>query len=145
MIIDFKEIKQELKSLKSLKESKEILEMQQKLFLKELASSSPRDTGEYHKSWKPLKPKKDTAIIQTKQGFLYNILEFDGCKPHKIRVKNANSLHWEKPQGTHHFAMEVNHPGFEPIPHTQPSLKKSLPVSRDKSLKIISQHHNWLQ
>ena len=142
--VDFSEIYKGLKHLSKLKERKEILEMEQKSFLKYLASSSPRDTGEYHKSWKPKKPKKDEAVIETKQGFLYGILEFDGCKPHKIRVRKAKSLHWEKPPGTHHFAMEVQHPGFDPIPHTQPSLKKSQPEALKKSLNIIKKKHEWI-
>ena len=83
-------------------------------------------------------------MIETKQELLYDILEFKGCIPHKIRVRRAKSLHWEKPKGTHHFAMEVNHPGFKPIPHTQPSLKKSMPEALDKSLNIISNKHTWL-
>lgn len=32
-------------------------------------------------------------------------------KPHVIVVRRAKWLHWEEPQGDHHFAKRVRHPG----------------------------------
>jgi hypothetical protein len=37
-------------------------------------------------------------------------VEYD-TKPHIITVRSAAWLHWEEPQGDHHFAKVVHHPG----------------------------------
>jgi len=40
----------------------------------------------------------------------------DGTRPHVIVPKKARLLHWEEPQGDHHFALRVKHPGTRPLP-----------------------------
>lgn len=37
-------------------------------------------------------------------------------KPHVIVIRKANWLHWEEPQGDHHFAKRVQHPGTKAQP-----------------------------
>jgi hypothetical protein len=37
-------------------------------------------------------------------------------RPHVITVRYAKWLHWEEPQGDHHFAKRVNHPGTKGQP-----------------------------
>lgn len=39
-----------------------------------------------------------------------------GTRPHEIRIRRARWLHWEEPQGDHHFAKVVQHPGTSPRP-----------------------------
>ena len=91
---------------------------------RELRRRSPKDTTKYAESWKlgPRTPRK--AKVETRQGFLFKILEFTGSKPHIIRAKKANALHWiDKQTGGHRFAKFVHHPGFRPIPHARPAVK----------------------
>lgn len=40
----------------------------------------------------------------------------EGTRPHVILPRNAKLLHWEEPQGDHHFARRVNHPGTTALP-----------------------------
>lgn len=42
-------------------------------------------------------------------------VEYD-TKAHPITIRRANWLHWEEPQGNHHFAKRVWHPGTKAQP-----------------------------
>lgn len=44
-----------------------------------------------------------------------SFVEYD-TKAHVIVVRRANWLHWEEPQGDHHFAKRVWHPGTKAQP-----------------------------
>ena len=45
-----------------------------------------------------------------------SFVEYD-TKPHVIVVRRASWLHWEEPQGDHHFAKRVWHPGTKAQPY----------------------------
>lgn len=104
-------------------------------FLKEVQKRAPKDTGEYAKSWKAGEIKIDGTkvliIIETPMGQLYVILEEEGSDPHEIE---GNPLHWTggKYGPGEHFAMKVDHPGFPPIPHVQPSIRHIMDTQFDK-------------
>lgn len=40
----------------------------------------------------------------------------EGTKAHEILAKPGGFLHWEHPQGDHHFARRVMHPGTTSLP-----------------------------
>lgn len=75
-------------------------------------------TGELEKSIKGQvtgnSPTSHTGeIVATKA---YASFVENGTRPHEIRPKNGKLLHWEAPQGDHHFARVVHHPGTKPHP-----------------------------
>ena len=76
--------------------------------------------------------------ITSKFGFLYNILEFKGSKPHEIRARIAPALHWvDRTTGEHRFALRVWHPGFAPLPHMRPMMKDLM----RQSLAVCYKHY----
>jgi hypothetical protein len=54
------------------------------------------------------------AEIEIIAGAEYASFVEEGTHPHEILPRRAKMLHWEEPQGDHHFASKVNHPGTKP-------------------------------
>ena len=89
-------------------------------FIKQLA---PRNTGAYADSWRAEAIKGNKAVISSKAGKLFVILEFRGAKPGIREPRTAQALRFEI-DGKVIFALRVNFPGFDAIPHVRPALKK---------------------
>ncbi len=48
-----------------------------------------------------------------------------GTRAHEIKPKKEGGLlHWQSPQGTHHYARAVSHPGTKPLPFMGPAYQK---------------------
>ena len=60
-----------------------------------------------------LQPAKTPAVYG---GHFYGAFVREGTRPHKIRARIANFLHWVGPSGDV-FRKEVNHPGTKPNPY----------------------------
>ena len=125
-------ITKELRSLKSI-DTNPLWKSESRKFNDNFKQKVPKDTGEYKKSWKVKKYSKKGFTLETKMGFLFDILEFQGSKPHIIEPVRASVLHWiDKETGQDRFAMRVRHPGFKAIPHARPFVKKNvMRVARD--------------
>lgn len=80
------------------------------VFLLEL--NSPKDTGEFAKSWKVLSQGTNYVDVGTSDPQLYNWIT-RGTAPHIIRPKNADYLRFEI-GGKEIFTTIVNHPGTKP-------------------------------
>lgn len=90
----------------------------------------------YNMSWSVDKRTPRTISIKTTQGFLYRILEFTGARA-GIRVpKKAKALRWYTRNNRPVFSKKVRFPGFKPIPHVRPALKRVLRAGPD-----IASHH----
>ena len=113
------------------------LKKSQTELLREVKKRSPVKTGKYKQSWKKGKITRQSAHVETPKKKLYKLLEFTGAKPHIIRARNAQFLHWvDEDTGKDMFRKMVNHPGFRPIPHARPaaravSLKTAKAVIKD--------------
>ena len=57
-----------------------------------------------------------------------------GSKPHVIRPKNKEMLHWKGVNGEKFFAFKVNHPGTDPQPFMRPAIDE---VKGKKSMDLI--------
>ena len=140
--MDFKEMEKELKSLKTI-DTTPFWKRESKDFLNQFKQKVPKDTGKYRKSWEIKKANKKGFKLETKMGFLFDILEFQGSKPHIIEPVKASVLHWiDKETGQDRFAMRVRHPGFEKIPHAKPTLKKALPRIAKRYFKFYKK--GWI-
>lgn len=66
------------------------------------------------------------VIVSSLDGVKYNLgyLLENGTNSHTILPKNSDVLVFEK-DGKTIFARKVNHPGFKPMPHFIPALKKN--------------------
>lgn len=67
-------------------------------------------------------------------------------RPHVIVVRSKRFLHWEEPQGDHHFAKVVHHPGTkaQPFMHhayykTERALQREIEVAVDVLVKGFSE------
>lgn len=80
------------------------------IFLLEL--NSPKDTGEFSKSWGVVAQGDDFIDIGTSNPELYGYIT-QGTSPHIIRPVRANVLHF-KIGGQEIFTTTVNHPGTKP-------------------------------
>jgi hypothetical protein len=72
---------------------------------KSVGSESAGDFGAVEAHW---------GVIESKLPYASYVE--DGTRPHVIVPKKARLLHWEEPQGDHHFARRVKHPGTRPLP-----------------------------
>ena len=89
----------------------------------EIKRTAPRKTGEYAASWRKGPSSARRVEVRTTKPKLFEILEFVGSQPHVIRPVRAKALRFEQ-AGQVRFAKSVNHPGFPPIPHVRPALRK---------------------
>ena len=102
---------------------KDTLQDFQELLLKFIDEKAPRKTGDYAKSWKKGKLRMNVTTVETPQGELFEILEFQGRRPGRIEKKVAEVLHFLV-SGQDVFVRFVDHPGFDEIPHVRPSMRK---------------------
>ena len=65
----------------------------------------------------------NVTTVETPQGELFEILEFQGRRPGRIEKKVAEVLHFLV-SGQDVFVRFVDHPGFDEIPHVRPSMRK---------------------
>lgn len=99
-------------------------------YIKQLA---PRNTGDYARSWKKGQISGKTATVQTTNGKLFAILEFTGANPQvRIRSKGQGPYVFKDSSGMIVFAMKINWPGFEKIPHVRPAMRRL-----EKNFQII--------
>ena len=142
---DFTQLKQEIQSLKRL-DTNPFWSAQSKKSLKAFKEKVPIDTGDYKKSWKIKKSNKNGFVLETDKGFLFDLLEFQGARPHVIEPVRAKVLHWiDKETGQDRFAMRVQHPGFEKIPHARPFIKNNLPIIAQNFLKYMAAKKEWVK
>ena len=119
------------------------LKQHQGVLLMEVKKRAPVDTGAYKKSWKKGRITRQSAHVETPKKKLYKMLEFTGAKPHKIRARRVKYLHWvDKQTGKDMFRKEVNHPGFNPIPHARPAARK---VSEQTAKAVIKETERILK
>ena len=120
-------LQKEMKLFSSKKSAftKGVLKDLQTIFLKEIKRLAPRDTGEYAQSWKAGEVTDTKATVETPQGELYDILEFEGRAPGRIDAVSGGVLAFEW-RGMDAFFTFVDHPGFEKMPHVKPALKKTM-------------------
>ena len=86
MKIDFKEVNTEIKKLSKFTIAKQCLDWGLIQLHKEITNKDiiPIDEGNYRKSWKKKKIKKQTITVETPMGQLMIWLEFTGTVPHII-------------------------------------------------------------
>jgi len=98
-----------------------------------IAQFAPRNTGEYASSWKvgPLIGNKIT--VETPQGFLYIILEFQGRLKGRIE---GDPLHFVI-NGVNVFVSYVDHPGFPPMPHARPALRDTMQEAVQVVIRLL--------
>ena len=113
------------------------LKQHQGLLLMEVKKRAPVDTGAYKKSWKKGKITRQSAHVETPKKKLYKMLEFTGAKPHKIRARRVKYLHWVDKSGKDVFRKEVNHPGFNAIPHARPAARKVSEMTAKAVIKDV--------
>jgi len=105
-------------------------------FLREVKEKAPAKTGAYAQSWKKAKVTATKGQIETPEGELFIILEFQGRDAGRIDAKdNVLAFIWRNAEVFFKF---VNHPGFEEMPHVRPALrktKKEFPKIFKKNLK----------
>ena len=110
-------------------------------YIRGIRAQAPLETGEYSRSWKKAKVSAVRATIRSPMGFLYQILEFRGARPHELRARRAPALHWIDPNtGAHRFALKVWHPGFKPRPHMRPLMHDL----KQQAVRVISHHYSRL-
>ena len=107
----------------------EILDESADVLLAEIRKTAPKKTGKYAKSWKKDNSTENSIQITTPMGNLYIILEFQGRRSGRISARR-NVLHFQV-DGQDVFAKFVDHPGFPPIPHVRPALKRVTPKIRE--------------
>ena len=84
-------ITKELKGLKGL-DTKPFWKAESRKFNDNFKQKVPIDTGKYKKSWQVKKFSKKGFVLETKMGFLFDILEFQGSKPHIIEPVSYTHL-----------------------------------------------------
>lgn len=105
----------------------------QRLLLTNIQSKAPKNTGNYANSWKLGSITGNKAIVETPNGKLFIILEFQGRRPGRITPRTKQVLRFEDESGNEIFTMRVDHPGFPPIPHARPAMSETL----QKAVSII--------
>lgn len=111
--------------------------------IKNIRKKAPRKTGKYADSWKAGAINGDTAIIETPFGMLYAILEWSGAR---ASLRKGKLMVWEdETTGETVFAMKVNHPGIDKVPHVRPALKQTMAEAKPimyAHLDILSSIYN---
>lgn len=118
-------IEKELDSMDSnfIKYQEAVLKDLQDIFIKNVEKKAPKKTGKYSKSWKAGPINGNKATIYTPFGMLYAMLEWTGRSPGRISGK---LMVFEAETGETVFTMKIDHPGFDPVPHVRPALKKTM-------------------
>lgn len=116
--------------------TKDVINDMLDFFLREVKAKAPSKTGAYASSWKKGKVTTKKGQIETPEGELFIILEFQGRDAGRIDAKdNVLAFIWRNAKVFFKF---VNHPGFEEMPHVRPALrktKKEFPKIFKKNLK----------
>ena len=105
--IDITKIKREIKGLepKIKRANRDTLNQLADSFVQGIRDNAPLETGAYANSWKKKSADHRKARITSPMGFLYQILEFRGSKPHEIKAVNAPMLHWIDPNTAKHLSL----------------------------------------
>lgn len=89
-----------------------------------LASATPKRTGKLARStfFRITGGTKDQTLTvmqpaKTADGAFYGQFVREGTRPHIIRARNAEYLHWVNADGDDVFRKEVMHPGTKPNPY----------------------------
>jgi len=118
---------------------KALLTELQTIFLKKIKKNAPRKTGSYSQSWKAGEVTASKATVETPQGELYDILEFQGRTPGRIDASPGSVLAfvWN---GADTFLAFVNNPGFEEMPHVRPALRETMKEYPQIFNKLFKKH-----
>jgi len=110
-------------------------------FLREVKAKAPAKTGAYAESWKKGEVTATKGQIETPQGELFDILEFQGRKPGRIDAKdNVLAFIWNNAEVFFKFVM---HPGFEEMPHVRPALRKTMKEGNRIINKNLKKHFRF--
>ena len=118
--------------------TKDVINDMLDFFLREVKEKAPAKTGAYAGSWKKGKVTATKGQIETPQGELFDILEFQGRKPGRIDAKgNVLAFIWRNAEVFFKF---VNHPGFKEMPHVRPALRKTMKQFPEIFKKNLKKH-----
>ena len=138
--IDITHLKRELKTLPNKMKTahRDTLNQMADSYLNGVRENAPLETGAYANSWVKKSVNHKRARITTPMGFLFELLEFRGSRPHEIRARIAPALHWIDPNtGAHRFALRVWHPGFKPKPHMRPLMDDLM----GQAIRVLNHHY----
>ena len=142
--IDIIRLKRELNALPAKMKTahRDALNQMADSYVNAIKENAPLETGAYANSWTKKNVNERRARITSRMGFLYQLLEFRGSKPHEIKAKNAPALHWIDPNtGAHRFALRVWHPGFKPKPHMRPLMNDLM----GQAIKVLNHHYTRMK
>ena len=109
------------------------------LLLKNIKQGAPSDSGDYARSWKVNAPQGNKVTLETPEGLLFDILEFQGRRAGRINKKTASVLAF-KWRGQDAFFAFVDHPGFKEIPHVRPAIRKTMKEANRIIFKNLSKN-----
>ena len=89
----------------------------------EIKRTAPKKSGKYANSWYAGTSNSRRVEARTKMPRMFDLLEFTGRSPGPIDPVRAKVLRFEQ-HGQIRFAAHVDHPGFPPIPHVRPALRR---------------------
>ena len=89
----------------------------------EIKRTAPKKSGKYADSWRAGPSNGRRVEVRTKMPRMFDLLEFTGRNPGPIDPVRAKALRFTQ-HGQIVFASHVNHPGFPPIPHVRPALRR---------------------
>ena len=142
--IDITRIQRELKTLgpKIKTANRDTLNQLADSYIQGIRDNAPLETGEYANSWKKKGANHRKVRIVSPMGFLYQLLEFRGARPHEIKARNAPMLHWIDPDtGKHIFRFRVWHPGFKAKPHMRPMMDDLM----RQALDVLNYHYSRMR